>query len=243
MTEILLGLVAAVLAITLHEAAHGYAAWALGDDTARKAGRLSLSPFAHVDRMGTIIVPITLLVGQLLTIHRVAFMFGWAKPVPVAAWRFKYPRQGMMLVAAAGPAMNFGLSLLATLVLLWIYPETSLGDERMLATFLIDFIQFNLVLGLFNLLPIPPLDGGRVVVGLLPERAALVWAKLERVGIVVVLLMVFIIPEMSRDFGHRIDPVNEAFNRILPWALNLDLNAAYFVLKHGARLFGITYGD
>jgi Zn-dependent protease len=242
LTDIILGLVAAVLAITLHEAAHGYAAWALGDDTARRAGRLSLNPLAHVDRMGTVIVPIVLLVGQLLTIHRVAFMFGWAKPVPVAAWRFKYPRQGMMVVAIAGPAMNFFLSVLGTLVLLAIYPQTSLGDERMLATFLIDFIQFNLVLGLFNLLPIPPLDGGRVVVGLLPERAAMVWAKLERVGIVIVLLLVFIVPEMSRDFGHRVDPVNAAFNRVLPSAMNLDLNVSYFLLDHGARLFGIDVG-
>ena len=106
---------AAILAITLHEAAHGYAAWALGDDTAKLAGRLSLNPLRHIDRVGTIILPGILLIGQLITIGRVAFMFGWAKPVPVASWRFRDPRRGMMLVAAAGPAMNFFLAWLGAL--------------------------------------------------------------------------------------------------------------------------------
>ncbi len=106
-----------VLAITLHEAAHGYAALALGDDTARQAGRLSLNPLRHVDRVGTILLPGFLLIFQLLTFHRVVFMFGWAKPVPVAAFKFRHPRRGMALVAAAGPAMNFFLAWVGALLL------------------------------------------------------------------------------------------------------------------------------
>ena len=102
-----LAAVPAIIAITLHEAAHGYAAWALGDDTAKRAGRLSLNPLVHVDRVGTILLPGFLMLFQLLTIHRIAFLFGWAKPVPVSAWKFPHPRRGMMFVAAAGPAMNF----------------------------------------------------------------------------------------------------------------------------------------
>ena len=111
--QLALAVIPAILAITLHEAAHGYAALALGDDTARQAGRLSLNPLRHVDRVGTILLPGFLLISQLLTIGHVAFMFGWAKPVPVAAWRFRNPRRGMALVAAAGPAMNFFLAWLA----------------------------------------------------------------------------------------------------------------------------------
>ena len=101
--QLALAVIPAILAITLHEAAHGYAALALGDDTARQAGRLSLNPLRHVDRVGTILLPGFLLIFQLLTIHRVVFMFGWAKPVPVSAWKFRDPRRGMAVVAVAGP--------------------------------------------------------------------------------------------------------------------------------------------
>jgi Zn-dependent protease len=212
-----LAVIPAILAITLHEAAHGYAAWALGDDTAKKLGRLSLNPLVHVDRMGTIILPGFLLISQLLTIGRVGFMFGWAKPVPVAAWKFAHPRRGMMVVAAAGPAMNFLLAWLAGVAALGlgILPQ---GVGALAAEFLDDFIIVNLVLGLFNLLPIPPLDGGRIVVGLLPERLALEWAKVERFGIVIVLLLVFLIPEIARSMGTPFNPVQDALGQILPWA-------------------------
>jgi Zn-dependent protease len=223
--DIILALVAAVLAITLHEAAHGYAALAMGDDTAKQAGRLSLNPLRHVDRVGTVALPLLLAVGQLVTIGRIAFMFGWAKPVPVAAWRFRNPRRAMMVVAAAGPAMNFLLAYLATLVLVGLLPEAH-GEESVLDGFAMSFIQFNLVLGLFNLLPIPPLDGGRILVGVLPEALALQWAKLERYGILIVLLLVFILPEMSRDFGWGFDPVGYALNRLLPRLVELDISAA-----------------
>src|SRR5277367_5188801 len=137
--QIALAVIPIVLAITLHEAAHGYAALAMGDDTAKKAGRLSLNPLAHVDRVGTILLPGFLLIVQLLTLHRVMFMFGWAKPVPVAAWRFRHPRQGMMVVAAAGPAMNFFLAWLAALAAhgLDLLPA---GSVELATTFVLDFI-------------------------------------------------------------------------------------------------------
>jgi Zn-dependent protease len=201
-----------VLAITLHEAAHGYAALALGDTTARDAGRLSLNPIRHIDRVGTIILPGFLLISQLLVPpHRIFFMFGWAKPVPIGAWKFRNPRRGMALVASAGPLMNFFLAWLAALVIpLADYPTPV---EAMIQQFLLYFMLSNLVLGLFNLLPIPPLDGGRIAVGLLPLQLAKVWAQVERAGILVVLLVVFILP---RVIGF--DPVGQALGEILPWA-------------------------
>ncbi len=216
-----LAIVPAVLAITLHEAAHGYAALALGDTTARDAGRLSVNPLRHVDRVGTLMIPGVLLVTQLLLPpHRVSFMFGWAKPVPIGAWRFRNPRQGMALVAIAGPAMNLFLAWLAAL----FFPTQSLtafGDGSVLAEFLFYFMLTNLVLGLFNLLPIPPLDGGRVVVGLLPEPLARQWAGLERFGMVIVLATVFLLPRLT-----GFDPVGDALETVLPWAFRTILMLA-----------------
>ena len=207
-----LAIVPTIIAITLHEAAHGYAALALGDDTARNAGRLSLNPLRHVDRVGTIILPGILLISQLLLPpHRISFMFGWAKPVPVSPWQFRDPRRGMALVAVAGPAMNFFLAWVAALLM----PETSVKGtfDAAFVQFLMYFMLSNLVLGLFNLLPIPPLDGGRIAVGLLPLNMAIGWAKLERAGIFIVLGTVFLLPYLT-----GIDPVGTALEEILPWA-------------------------
>jgi len=223
--EIILGASAAILAITLHEAAHGYAAWALGDDTARLAGRLSLNPLRHIDRVGTIILPAILLIGQLITVGRVAFMFGWAKPVPVAAWRFRDPRRGMMLVAAAGPAMNFFLAWLGALGG-WLLPYITPQAMAPAATFIQDFILANVVLGLFNLLPIPPLDGGRIIVGLLPLPLAQQWARMERAGIAIVMLLIFIVPAAARQLGWQFDPVGTLLNRVVPWTMRLVFNLA-----------------
>jgi Zn-dependent protease len=223
--NIIMGAAAAILAITLHEAAHGYAAWGLGDDTARLAGRLSLNPLRHVDRVGTIILPGILLVGQLITIGRVEFMFGWAKPVPVAAWRFRDPRRGMMLVAAAGPAMNFFLAWLGALCG-WLLPYVTPQAMGPAASFTQYFILANVVLGLFNLLPIPPLDGGRIIVGLLPLPLAQAWARLERAGIAIVLLFIFIVPTAARQFGWQFDPIGTLLNHVVPWTMRLVFNLA-----------------
>ncbi|HEX4369235.1 MAG TPA: site-2 protease family protein [Rhodopila sp.] len=210
--DLALAVIPVVLAITLHEAAHGYAALALGDTTARDAGRLSLNPIRHIDRVGTILLPGFLLVTQLLfPPHKVYFMFGWAKPVPVGAWKFKDPRRGMALVAIAGPAMNFFLAWLAALVI--PMADFPTGTQAVAQQFLLYFMLSNLVLGLFNLLPIPPLDGGRIAVGLLPLELAKIWARLEKLGILVVLLAIFVLPRLL-----GFDPVSEALGRILPWA-------------------------
>lgn len=226
MSQLLLDLVLAgvptIFAITLHETAHGYAAWALGDDTARRMGRLSLNPLRHVDRVGTLLVPGALVLIQLVTIGRVGFMFGWAKPVPVDPRRFPSPRRGMALVAAAGPAANA--------VLAWLGALALHGAERLPGasaafgeTMLVYFIVANLVLGLFNLLPIPPLDGGRIAVGILPLPLARAWARLERAGLVLVLLAVFILPRAAAEFGHHFDPVGGALDQVIPWAYQLVL--------------------
>lgn len=210
--DLALAVIPVVLAITLHEAAHGYAALALGDTTARDAGRLSLNPIRHIDRVGTIILPGFLLISQLLfPPHKVFFMFGWAKPVPIGAWKFKNPRRGMALVASAGPLMNFFLAWLTALVIpLAEFPSTT---QAVIQQFLLYFMLSNLVLGLFNLLPIPPLDGGRIAVGLLPLELAKIWARVEKAGILVVLLVVFILPRLI-----GFDPIGQALGNILPWA-------------------------
>ena len=223
--EFLLAALPAIFAITLHEAAHGYAALALGDDTAQVQGRLSLNPLRHVDDVGTLIVPGVLMLAQILTIGHVSFLFGWAKPVPVSAWRFPDPRRGMMLVAAAGPLMNFGLAWLGAIAA-WSVEWVPDGAAPYVGQFFEFFVIANLVLGLFNLLPIPPLDGGRILVGLLPERAAEVWARLERAGIVIVVLTVFILPRVLREYGIVWDPVGHALNEVIPWAYDMIMSLA-----------------
>ena len=229
--QIALAAIPAILAITLHEAAHGYAALALGDDTAKQAGRLSLNPIRHIDRVGTIILPGFLLVAQLLTLGHVQFMFGWAKPVPVSAWKFKDPRRGMALVACAGPLMNFFLAWVGALLLPrpsgvvgngFDYLDAAISQHPLFGLFLFYFMLTNLVLGLFNLLPIPPLDGGRIAVGLLPLELARGWARMERYGIVIVILVVFLLPHVIPGF----DPFGQALDTIVPRAISLLLRLA-----------------
>jgi Zn-dependent protease len=195
--EIAATALAAILAITLHEAAHGYAAKWLGDDTAERYGRLSLNPLRHVDPVGTLLLPGFLLVSQLLTIGSVQAMFGWAKPVPVDIWRLRDPRWGMVLVAAAGPAVNFALA--------WSFGVAAHGIEvfadslpQGVVEWLVRFVAMsmlvNVILACFNLLPIPPLDGGRILVGVLPAPAARAVAGLERFGLLLVIGLVFLLP-------------------------------------------------
>jgi Zn-dependent protease len=154
-----------------------------------------------------------LLITQLLTIHKVAFMFGWAKPVPVSAWKFPNPRRYMAIVALAGPAMNFFLVWVTALALRGL---ADADTGAWLSTILFDFMLVNMVLGLFNLLPIPPLDGGRVLVGLLPEPLARSWAGLERYGLIIVLVCILVLPNVL-----GINPINDALNVVLPKAFRL----------------------
>jgi len=182
-----------LIAITMHEAAHGWAAWKLGDDTAKQLGRVTFNSLVHIDRFGTIILP-----ALLMTFGGI--LFGWAKPVPVNFGRLGHPRRDMILVAAAGPGINIGLAILSAIGLHFIQ---FLGPEvgEWIARNLINSINLNLLLAVFNMLPLPPLDGGRVAVGLLPYRLALPLAKLERYGLFILIGLIFILPWAGQTLG------------------------------------------
>jgi Zn-dependent protease len=220
--ELAASVFAIIMAVTLHEAAHGYAARALGDDTAAQAGRLTLNPLKHIDPVGTVLLPGFLLVAQLLTIGRVETMFGWAKPVPVNIWQLRSPRYGMVAVAAAGPAVNFLLALVAWLLAHLVEPwQAGLGPEGTAFAYRAIglFILANLVLGLFNLFPLPPLDGGRIAVGLLPRGPALMLARLEPYGLLLVMFGLFLLPHMLDGY----DPMGWFFRGVIAPAFDFVL--------------------
>ncbi len=175
-----------ILAITLHEAAHGWVANKLGDPTARMLGRITVNPLKHIDLMGTVIVPLVLVVLG-------GFVFGWAKPVPVDVRNFKKPLQHMALVAAAGPVSNLIMACFWALIMAfavnWLEPDQWL--KRPLAMMAHAGVLINLVLMVLNLLPLLPLDGGRVVTGLLSPRAAMTFMKIEPFGLIILILLLF----------------------------------------------------
>jgi Zn-dependent protease len=182
-------LIPLIVAIVLHEISHGWVANAFGDPTARDLGRLSPNPVRHVDPIGTVALPLILAVSG-------APVFGWAKPVPVVAQRMRNPRVHMMIVALAGPGMNLALAMLAGIVLALVRPvePPSGAGELFLLMNLFNFIAINLFLAIFNLLPIPPFDGGHVVEGLLPRRLALHYSKLSRFGFPLLIFLLLILP-------------------------------------------------
>ncbi len=188
-----------LLAITLHEAAHGWAAWKLGDDTAKRLGRVSFNPLRHVDPFGTIVLP-----AMILLLSGGRFMLGYAKPVPVAVERLRNPRWHMVLVAAAGPAANLLIAFVAAL-LLHTLPYLPSFALEWAGRNLENAILFNLVIAVFNMMPLPPLDGGRIVTGLLPYRLAVPFARLERWGLLIVLGLVFLLPFLGNQLGMDLD--------------------------------------
>jgi Zn-dependent protease len=213
MSGALLYLALLIPAMVMHELAHGFVAHLLGDDTAKNQGRLTLNPLKHIDRFGSILLPAMLAIGQISTIGHVSFLYGWAKPVPVTPSNLEIngrhnPRRLMAIVAFAGPAMNFALALAAGLF--W---HANIGRDYVLY-----FIFINLVIGIFNLIPLPPMDGGRIAVGILPLPLARLLAKAERLGILAVLLVLFILPLVLQQFGIRFDPFQDAMGAILPYA-------------------------
>jgi Zn-dependent protease len=187
-----------LVAITFHEAAHGYIARFLGDDTASKLGRVSLNPLRHIDPFGTILLPGFLLFAQS------PFLFGYAKPVPVNFRALRNPRIGMVLVAAAGPAMNIGLAVLAALSfhLVAYLPVT---PAQWVALNLKNALIINVVLAVFNLFPLPPLDGGRIAVGLLPNVLARQLARLEPYGMIILIGLLILLPLLGSQLGVNLD--------------------------------------
>lgn len=172
-----------LLAITLHEAAHGWVAYKLGDPTAKSLGRLSMNPGRHIDPVGTVVVPVIMVMVS-------GFLFGWAKPVPVDLRNFKKPLQHMGWVALAGPAANLAMALGWTILLALashVFNNSWLGQPLYLMAEV--GIKINVILMLLNLLPLPPLDGGRIFVALLKPRAAFIFAKIEPYGIWILLIL------------------------------------------------------
>jgi Zn-dependent protease len=184
-----------VFAVTFHEAAHGFVAYRFGDDTAWRAGRVSFNPLKHIDPFGTVILPALLLLSS-----SGRFMFGYAKPVPVNFQRLNHPRRDMVLVAAAGPATNVLLAIVSSL-LLYAVDLAPPSPADWLARNLLNSLWLNALLCVFNMLPLPPLDGGRVAVGLLPDALAVPLARLERYGILILLLFLFVLPYVGEKTG------------------------------------------
>ena len=205
-----------VFAVTFHEAAHGFVAYRFGDDTAWRAGRVTFNPLRHIDSFGTIILP------AMLILLRSPFLFGYAKPVPVNFRRLDRPRRDMVWVALAGPVTNI---LLATISALLVYGLVLLpsGAADWLEANLANSILINVVLCVFNMLPLPPLDGGRVAVGLLPDALAIPLARLERYGMLILLLFLFLLPYVGERTGLNLN--------VLGWIVGVPAEALYnFIL-------------
>jgi Zn-dependent protease len=184
-----------IFAVTFHEAAHGFVAYRFGDDTAKRAGRMTLNPLSHVDPFGTVLLPALLFIGS-------GFLFGYAKPVPVNFGRLNHPRRDMVWVALAGPVMNILLAVISSLLFYgvdWIPPS----GAKWAATNLVHSIQLNAVLCVFNMLPFPPLDGGRVAVGILPGFLARPLARVEPYGMMILMLL-FVVSYVGASSGYNL---------------------------------------
>jgi Zn-dependent protease len=190
-----------LIAITFHEAAHAFVAHRLGDNTAYQLGRVSFNPFKHIDPFGTVLLP-----GILLLSHA-PFLFGYARPVPVNFRNLNNPRLGMVWVALAGPAANIALALLAALAF-HALPLAPAETAKWLADNLKNALIINVLLAVFNMLPIPPLDGGRVAVGLLPNVLAYPLSRLEPWGMLILIGILIVLPLAGSQFGLNLDVIS-----------------------------------
>ena len=196
-TEIAVFAICAILAITFHEAAHGFVALHFGDTTAKDAGRVTLNPIKHIDVFGTILLPLLLYVLA-------GFIFGYAKPVPVNFSALRNPRWSMIWVAAAGPAMNVALAVVSAILL------TGIGvldgeNAALVGNGLLLSIELNMILAIFNMLPLPPLDGSKVIAAFLPESLMRPYLRFGRYGMTVLLLLVFVVPILAAQAQIRFD--------------------------------------
>lgn len=180
--QLLISIALLLVAVSVHEYAHGLTAFKLGDPTAKHSGRLTLNPIAHIDPVGTILVPL------ILVITRSPFLFAWAKPVPVNFYNLHNPKRDMLWVGLAGPAANFAMAVGASVILRTplILPNT-IGELVMGY-----FVILNLLLGVFNLVPVPPLDGSRILFSLLPDRYAYAYGQMERFGMIILLALIWL---------------------------------------------------